>query len=177
VEGVEAEGAGAEEAAVAGKVAGAILFLVGLAAAGFLAAGLFEGKLQASGFMLGAILFVIPFFAGGIYLLWKSSQEAREGQRVAREKEILSMIEVKGRVKIADLCLDLHLDRPTVEALLRDLVGKGLFAGSINWQEGILVSVEAKSFTQAKCPHCGGELQIAGKGLVRCSYCGSEIYR
>lgn len=26
------------------------------------------------------------------------------------------------------------------------------------------------------CPNCGGVLEPAGKGLVRCRYCGTEIY-
>lgn len=171
-----AEEAG-EEVAVAGKVAGLILCLAGLAVAGFLVAGLYEGKLQASGFMLGAILFVLPLFAGGVFLWLRSFQEADDLRRVKREKEILTMIEAQGKVKIPDICLNLHLDRPAVEGLIRDLVGKGLFTGSINWQEGLLVSAEAKSLAQGMCPHCGGELQIAGKGLVRCPFCGSEIYR
>ena len=170
--------AAAEEgAAVAGKAAGLILCLVGLAVAGFLVSGLFEGKLQVSGFMLGIILFVLPLLAGGVYVWIRSYQEADDLRRVRREKEILTMIEAQGKVQISEICLNLHLDRPAVEGLLRDLLGKGLFTGSINWQEGLLVSAEAKSVGQGKCPHCGGELQMAGKGLARCPYCGSEIYR
>jgi hypothetical protein len=166
----------AEVAEVAGKIPGLILCLVGLAVAGFLIAGLYEGKLQASGLMLGTILFVLPLLAGGVYVLIRSSQEADDIRRVKREKEILTMIEAQGKAKIPEICLNLHLDRPAVEALIRDLVGKGLFTGSINWQEGLLVSAEAKSIGQGKCPHCGGELQIAGKGFVRCPFCGSEVY-
>jgi hypothetical protein len=167
----------AEEAAVAGRLAGFVLLLVGLAAGGFLVAGLLEGKLQSSGFMLGAILFVLPFLAGGLYIVLKSAEEARAERRMKREKDILTWIEAKGKAKISDLCLDLHLDRPAVEALIRDLVGKGLFTGAINWQQGLLISAEAKDLTEGKCPQCGGELQVAGKGFVRCSYCGSEVYR
>ena len=173
---VAAEEAG-EEVAVVGKLAGWVLVGVGLVAGGFLVSGLWEGKLQASGFTLGAILFVLPFLAGGIYVLLRSSEEAKSEEKVRREKEILSMIEAKGRVKISEICLDLQLDRPAVEGLLRDLVGKGLFTGSINWQEGLLVSAEAKALGERRCPNCGGDLQIAGKGMVRCSFCGSEIYR
>jgi predicted transcriptional regulator len=172
----EAVAAVEEEAAVAGKIPGLILCLVGLAVAGFLVAGLLEGKLQVSGFMLGTILFVLPLLAGGVYVMIRSFQEADDLRKVKREKEILTMIEAQGRVKIPEICLNLHLDRSAVEALIRDLVGKGLFTGSINWQEGLLVSVEAKSMAQGKCPHCGGELQIAGKGFVRCPFCGSEVY-
>ena len=26
------------------------------------------------------------------------------------------------------------------------------------------------------CPNCGGALELAGKGLIRCPYCGAEIF-
>jgi len=52
----------------------------------------------------------------------------------------------------------------------------GRFTGSTHWQEGLLVSAETMALIESKCPHYGGELQMAGKGLVRCSFCGSEIY-
>jgi DNA-directed RNA polymerase subunit RPC12/RpoP len=26
------------------------------------------------------------------------------------------------------------------------------------------------------CPNCGGELELAGKGLITCPYCGAEIF-
>ena len=27
-----------------------------------------------------------------------------------------------------------------------------------------------------KCPNCGGDLQFAGKGLIVCPFCGSEVF-
>jgi len=170
---VEAE----EVVAVAGRMAGLALLGVGVAAGSFLLLGFWEGKLEASGLMLGAILFVLPFLVGGIYLLLRSAEEARAELRLRREREILAQIEAKGEVRMSDLCLDLGLDRPAVESLLRDLVAKGLFAGAIDWKEGILLSAEAKASAGTGCPRCGGELRPAGKGVLRCSYCGSEIYR
>jgi DNA-directed RNA polymerase subunit RPC12/RpoP len=26
------------------------------------------------------------------------------------------------------------------------------------------------------CPKCAGKLEVAGKGLVKCPYCGSEVF-
>ncbi len=41
----------------------------------------------------------------------------------------------------------------------------------------MLYSVEASKLQgQTHCPNCGGELQLAGKGLVKCPYCGAEIF-
>ena len=49
--------------------------------------------------------------------------------------------------------------------------------GAINWDKGLLYSVESQQLTEGrKCPNCGGDLQFAGKGLIVCPYCGSEVF-
>ena len=60
---------------------------------------------------------------------------------------------------------------------LYDLVGLGLFTGYVDWRKGVLHSVEAAQLQgRQTCPNCGGELELAGKGLIRCPYCGAEIF-
>ena len=27
-----------------------------------------------------------------------------------------------------------------------------------------------------KCPNCGGQLELTGKGVISCPFCGSEIF-
>ena len=46
----------------------------------------------------------------------------------------------------------------------------------MNWDRGELVSAEAAQIKDDTCPNCGGKLELAGKGLVRCPYCGTETY-
>jgi len=37
--------------------------------------------------------------------------------------------------------------------------------------------VESQKLTDGKkCPNCGGELAFAGKGLIECPWCGSEVF-
>jgi DNA-directed RNA polymerase subunit RPC12/RpoP len=40
----------------------------------------------------------------------------------------------------------------------------------------VLYSVEAAKLTGNKCPNCGAEQQFAGKGVIKCQYCGSEVF-
>ena len=38
-------------------------------------------------------------------------------------------------------------------------------------------SVESQKLTgDSKCPNCGGDLIFAGKGLISCPYCGSQVF-
>jgi DNA-directed RNA polymerase subunit RPC12/RpoP len=87
------------------------------------------------------------------------------------------MVLTQGQVTIAELVAELEAPRESVEEMIRNLVGKQLFSGAINWEKGILYSVESQELTaDRKCPNCGGELTFAGKGLIACPYCGSEVF-
>ncbi len=71
----------------------------------------------------------------------------------------------------------MQLPREEIEQMVQDLVGKQLFSGAINWDKGILYSVESQKLTaDHKCPNCGGDLVFAGKGLITCPYCGSQVF-
>ena len=104
---------------------------------------------------------------------WKK----REYAQVEQEKKILNMVLTQGQVSMGELVAGLGVPRDEVEGMIRNLVGKQLFSGAINWDKGILYSVESQQLTEGrKCPNCGGDLQFAGKGLIVCPYCGSEVF-
>ena len=65
----------------------------------------------------------------------------------------------------------------SIKDMIRDLVGKQLFSGAINWDKGILYSVESQQLTDGrKCPNRGGQVEFAGKGVIVCPFCGSEVF-
>jgi DNA-directed RNA polymerase subunit RPC12/RpoP len=132
------------------------------------------------GMTLGILLAVIvlaPIFGIGVYVFRRGSAEQEQFVVVQQEKKILNMVLAQGQVTIGELAAELEQPRDDVEEMIRDLVGKQLFSGAINWEKGVLYSVESQALTaDRKCPNCGSEVQFAGKGLIVCPYCGSEVF-
>lgn len=158
---------------------GASVFLE-MAFLGFLAIQRVRAELTPGGFALGAFLIFLvfsPLLIAGIYLWRRGGVEAREAEVAEKQRRLLGMIQARGKVALSDIALELRATRDHVRAWIYDLVHMGLFSGYINWSEGLLYSVEAAALRDAgKCPNCGGALELAGRGVIRCPYCGTEIF-
>jgi hypothetical protein len=172
-----------------GRILGAVLLFGGLLAllgcGGWLVTtAMAPGGLETSGAMLGGILLLavaLPVIAVGGYLLARGGREAaqakREQETGVKQRQLLDMVKTRAQVPISDLAFELKANRDDVQRWVHDLVGMGIFSGYVNWDEGILYSVEASQLRDmTRCKHCGGEVQLAGKGVVRCPYCGTEYF-
>ncbi|MDQ3411579.1 MAG: hypothetical protein M3509_05615, partial [Chloroflexota bacterium] len=83
----------------------------------------------------------------------------------------------QGQVSIADLVMEMRSTRDRVQNDLYSLVGRGLFSGYVDWNKGVLYSVETSQLQgRHTCPNCGGQVELAGKGLIKCPFCGAEIF-
>jgi len=167
-----------------GKTIGIIMIVVGIAiglvAALFFGSGMASGRATTSAMILGFglvfIVVVLPLVGVGGFVFVKGRQEAAAFAEVEKEKRVLNMVLTQGQVRVSEAALELNATRDQVKEWIYDLVGKGLFTGYINWDEGILYSKQASELGTNKCPNCGGELELAGKGVVGCPYCGTEIF-
>jgi hypothetical protein len=94
-----------------------------------------------------------------------------------RQTRLAAVVTARGQIALDDLTRELSAPRDLVRTWIYELVKRGEFTGYLNWDEGLLYSTEARRLTEAgKCPHCNGELTLAGQGVIRCGYCGSEIF-
>ena len=124
------------------------------------------------GFIIGA-----PVLGFGVATLNKGSLEATEEATISKQRKLLNMVTTQGKVNLSEVALELNVTRDDTKQIVRDLVGKQLFSGYIDWTEEILYSVDAQKLkASGNCPKCGGKLELAGKGLIKCPYCGSEVF-
>ena len=132
------------------------------------------------GMVLGIAFSALPallFVGVGGYLFTRGRAEAAQMAEVTKQKKILNIIMTRGKASISDIVLEMGTDAEQVKAWIYDLVGKGLFSGYINWKDGILYSRQASQMREGgKCPNCGGQLELTGKGVISCPFCGSEIF-
>lgn len=163
-----------------GRIVGLILMIVAVVLAVVGGVWLYSEEITSGGRVLGMLLGLLvlaPVFGIGFYLFRQGTVEKRQFAEVEKEKKLLNMVLTQGQVSIGELMSELQLPRDVVEDLIRSVVGKQLFSGAIDWKRGILYSVESQKLTgEQKCPNCGGDLQFAGKGLIACPYCGSEVF-
>lgn len=135
----------------------------------------FEASMLGFGIIVVPLTLILGGF--GFYLYRAGQREAVQMARVTQQRELLNMIQTRGQVAISDVVIEMNSTRDQVKQWVHDLVGKGLYSGYINWDEGVLYSEQASQLRElTACRNCGGQLQLAGKGVVTCPYCGTEYF-
>jgi hypothetical protein len=168
-----------------GRTLGIILIIGGIVVGGIIIALMTvyrnEGSLTSGaatlGIVLGFLVLVLPQLGFGAFLLLRGRQEAVVAESAGKQRKMLGMIKAKGQVNIADLAIELRSSRDEIQGMIYELVNMGLYSGYINWAEGTLYSSEASELRELdRCKNCNGQLELAGKGVIRCPYCGTEYF-
>lgn len=147
----------------------------------WLASGAASGQVGVPGAILGLGLLVVilvgPLGIGGWLMVRRGRAEELERADSAELRKILDMVTTRGAVKVSDLVLELRSSLPVVQGKIYRLVGMGVFSGYVNWDDGTLYSAEAAGLRDlTECKKCGGKLTLAGKGVIKCPFCGTEYF-
>lgn len=167
-----------------GKTVGNILLVIGvgifLVALLFIGSGIPSGQTSMSAAILGIGLFgVIPLllFGGlGMYLRSRGQAEEQELGQIRKKERLLGLIQAQGQASLSTIMVETRMTRDDVKNAIYDLVNQGLFAGYIDWKALTFYSQDAARVGSNKCPNCGGVRELVGKGIVKCPYCGVELF-
>lgn len=101
----------------------------------------------------------------------------RESALKAQHRHLLGMIHAQGAVTLDEIARELVVPKGLVRAWIYEQVQAGQFTGYLNWDEEMVYSREVQSLRAGgTCPNCGGAMGLAGKGVVRCDHCGTEVF-
>lgn len=166
------------------RLVGIILMVVGLGVA--LIAGLWAasqvsaGSLSSGGAVTTAGVAFIPvalLVGFGIYLFVQGGSQAKEESEMQKQRRLLDIVKSRGQVSVSDMAVEMGVPVAQVQDMVHQLVGLQVFSGYINWDDGTLFSAQASQLRELdKCKNCGGEITLAGKGVVVCKYCGTEYF-
>lgn len=163
-----------------GIISAVIGFGVAVIAGIWLAVQLQSGALSAGGLLLGALLVFVPvalLMGFGFFMYMKGGEEAERESTMHNQRLLVDIVKSRGQIKIHDLAIELGASVDEVKELVHQLVGLQVFSGYINWDKGVLYSSEASQLRDLQeCKNCGAQIELAGKGVVACPYCGTEYF-
>ena len=128
------------------------------------------------GLVIAAIV-ALPLAGIGVFLIVRGGQEAKTDVVAQKQRRLLDMVSSRGELPMADAAVELQVPRDELKNWIYRLVGLGVFTGYINWDDGVLFSAQASQLRDlTQCKKCGGQVKLAGKGVVKCPYCGTEYF-
>ena len=91
-----------------------------------------------------------------------------------KQRRLLAIVATQGKARLADLAGELGVSQDRARRWVQSLAQRGSLHGFANWERGWVYSQEV---VQDRCPHCGGQQEMVGKGVIQCQHCGVEVFQ
>lgn len=164
------------------RLLGIILIVVGIVVGLVIVAWLFtnpdlSGPGRILGLGIGLLVIIAPLIGGGIFVLARGMGDVKTAREAGYQRKLLNLVQSRGQIRLDDAALELQVPKDRLRDMIHGLVGLGVFSGYINWDNGVLYSSEASKLRElTKCPNCGGDITLSGKGVASCRFCGTEFF-
>jgi DNA-binding Lrp family transcriptional regulator len=94
-----------------------------------------------------------------------------------KQRDVVSVAWGRGKASLAELAAELRVSPPRLHALLVTALEAGMFTGFLDARTGEVVSAASAALRDGRtCPSCGGQMDLAGRGVVVCPYCQAEVF-
>ncbi len=94
-----------------------------------------------------------------------------------KQRDLVSVVWGRGRATFQELGTELRLSRALLHELLVEAMRQDTFTGFFDSRRDEVVSAAADQLRHGRvCPSCGGQMDLAGHGLVVCRYCQAEVF-
>lgn len=156
-----------------------LAFGIAVIAGLFLAVQTGDGLESGGAVIGGGIAFILVTLIGGfgIFLYVRGGQEIEEESLMEKQRQLLDILKSRGQVGVHDMALEMHVSVDAIQDMVHQLVGLQVFSGYVNWEDGVLYSAEAKNLRELDaCEKCGAPIELVGKGVIACKYCGTEYF-
>lgn len=90
---------------------------------------------------------------------------------------LLGLINAQGALSLDALAHELQVPKGLIREWIYEWVESGKFTGYLDWDQEMIYSREAQKLRAGRaCPNCGAQMSLAGKGVIRCPHCGTEVF-
>lgn len=95
-----------------------------------------------------------------------------------KQRRLLALVNARGKITLAELGTELKVGPELVRQWTSWLALRRQLHGFADWNGGYLYAQDVDALlARGECPHCGGTLEVAGKGLIQCQHCGVEVFQ
>lgn len=141
----------------------------------YVAEGFFSQPVAVIAAALGILLFVLPQWGLGFYLLLKISRA--DLKTAQQQQQLTQALQTNRQISLDQLAAQCRQSAAELQYNLADMLEKQGWTGYINWKEGVLYSQQTNELVHlTHCPVCNTEIETGHRPHIQCPGCRTEFF-